>query len=99
MGGCYLIGVIFYVTQYPECKHPGKFDRGVCGALSVVLRGHLLIGFDFSSLRMSFGICGWSQGLSRSILFVNIVTKLLPSVVCTECTEEINNHFMRIEMR
>merc|ERR1712130_11990 len=28
MGGCYLIGVGFYVTQYPECKHPGKFDRG-----------------------------------------------------------------------
>ena len=29
MGMCYLIGVGFYVSKWPERQWPGKFDRGV----------------------------------------------------------------------
>lgn len=26
MGILYLIGLAFYITRFPECKYPGKFD-------------------------------------------------------------------------
>ena len=29
MGALYLVGVVFYVSKFPECMYPGKFDRGV----------------------------------------------------------------------
>lgn len=29
MGALYLVGVVFYVSKFPECMYPGKFDRGL----------------------------------------------------------------------
>lgn len=43
MGACYLIGVVFYVSKFPECKYPGKFDRVYFIFLFIIFILNLLI--------------------------------------------------------
>lgn len=63
METCYLTGVIFYLTRFPEKYYPERFDIWVSVAYLDLVRCMSLIDPGIKSSNFSHCGCGWPDGI------------------------------------